>query len=155
MLLESTVGVVGKAILSAVVGAIVGGIIGIFREQIENRFRQTKDNYLRGSWDCTWLIASPTTVSTNPIRDQVEITQVNGQLVKGEGSTLKFGRSHFHGKTTQFVITLSYAGEKASKDLVGMVMLKKDSPTKLNGVWCQYGSDGTLMSGTTVWEKIA
>lgn len=146
--------IVTAAILG-VVGTVGAAVVTAYRDEIKNVLLRTKDHdYLRATWQCTWDITSHPAVSPSHIVDQVKITKVTGKLVKGEGSTPGYGKWQLEGKATQFAVTLSYSGENTMKDAVGVVIVKKESPTKLNGVWCQYASDGSLRSGTTVWDKI-
>lgn len=138
------------------VGAIVAALITAYRDEIKNFVVGTKEHdYLEASWQCTWDITADPAVPARRISDQVKITSVNGNLIKGEGATTSYGKWHAEGKATPFVVTLSYSGDEASKYLVGVVILKKESPTRLNGVWCQYFSDGGLKGGTTAWTKIS
>jgi hypothetical protein len=137
-------------------GTLGAALITAYRDEIKNLvFVRTKEHdYLLATWQCTWDITSDTVVPARQITDQVTINAVNGCLIKGEGATADYGKWPAEGKATPFAVTLSYSGDEAMKDSVGVVILKKESPTRLNGVWCQYFSDGGLKGGTTVWKKI-
>lgn len=145
---------VGAAVIAAV-GVIVGAIITSFREEIINFIRRTgRFAFFKGMWQCRWSILAPAGIDPNQVDDQVSIDRVNGALIRGMGSTPGFGRYQLDGRASEFAATLQYCGEGERKDLVGVVILQKRSPLRLEGVWCQYSADGTLKSGTTTWEKI-
>jgi hypothetical protein len=71
----------------------------------------------------------------------------------GTGTNPDYGNYYLEGRPGAFAVTLSYRGEGDAKDLLGVVILKRKTPTKLNGVWCQYSVDGSLRSGKTTWER--
>lgn len=133
-----------------------GSLITAYRDELKNAvLARTKNfDYLRGVWACTWDITSDPT-GNRRIVDHVTIRAVNGALIKGEGvSPDGYGCWHAAGKATEFAITLEYSGDNEMKYLAGVVILKKESPSTLNGVWSQYFTDGGLKGGTTVWRKV-
>ncbi len=136
-------------------GTVLAAVIAAYRDEIKNfLFGPSGYSYLKGTWDATWVITSSTESSLPPITDRVTITGVNGRLIKGSGITSGFGNWALEGKAAEFAITLSYAGEQEKTDMVGVVILKKETPMKLTGVWCQYTPEGSLRSGTTSWSKV-
>ena len=143
-----------SAALIGVGGGIITTLITVFRKEIKEMFFGTANNsFLLGTWDCEWTITSPSDDKTGKILDTVEIDNVTGNLIKGKGKTDGFGNSFLEGKATDFAVVFKYSGEGKMKDLVGGVVLKKGSPIKIDGVWCQYTSSGLLKAGETTWKK--
>jgi hypothetical protein len=143
--------------------AIVGGICVVvsalltnYREEILNLFsssRQSKD--MKGTWRSSWTIMSPGGASPNLVEDQVTISKARGRNLRGEGVTPGKGKWRVDGRVTPYVVTLDYRGSGDNKDLVGVVILKRQTDRMMEGVWCQYTSSGALQSGSTQWQKIA
>jgi hypothetical protein len=145
------------AAIIGVSGSLAGIVATLYRDEIKNTFSRVKEyDYLLGDWKCVWEITSNANSSLTHIEDQVAITSVNGKLVKAEGVTADhYGKWHADGKANPFVVSLTYSGDADQKYLVGVVILKKESPAKLIGVWSQFFSDGGLKGGTTAWTKIS
>lgn len=142
------------AIISAL-GLIIAALISSYHDDIINMLKlRGHYGFYKGTWVCQWTILSPPPAENSLVQDQVSITRVRGALLKGRGSAPGFGPYRIDGKASEFAATLEYCGENESKDLVGVVILKKSSPRRLDGVWCQYSADGSLKSGTTTWEKL-
>lgn len=147
---------------STVIGAIIaatasvsGVLITKYSDEIKNLFVRGKNNdYLVGSWCCEWATIAPPSLAATKLADQANVEKVSGNLLKGYGTTPEYGKWLFEGKVFEFAVVLSYTGEKVMKDVPGTVILKKDSPVRLQGSWMQYATDGTVHSGTTVWKKI-
>jgi len=138
----------------AIIG-LISCIIVNFREEIKNCiFRRGRYMYYRDTWQCHWIRLTPSKRRPNYIDDQVTISRVNGEIIKGRGNAPGFGNYIINGRASQFAATLHYCGEGENKNLVGVVILQIKGPNEMEGVWCQYSADGTLKSGTTLWKRI-
>lgn len=144
-----------KTIVASAISAasgIVVALITVFHEDMKNLiFSSPVHNYLKGSWKCRWEATAPP--GQPALQDEIKVERVRGASVRGKGNNADFGDYHLHGEADHFVVTLQYDGIDNNKGLVGVVILKKVTLAKLTGVWCQYSSDGSLKSGTTVWDK--
>jgi len=142
------------ALIAGGVG-IAGTLITVFRDEIAGvLFAGTRYNYLKGNWRCVWDVAATPTAPARQLQDQISITRARGALVRGKGVDPDFGEYPIKGEASEFAITLSYCGVQEKRLLRGVVILKKQSPTAMSGVWCQFALDGALKSGTTTWTKI-
>jgi hypothetical protein len=139
-----------------VVGAgVVGAIFNAYQEDITNalHFRASKSNdYLLGTWDCTWDTLAP--APRSPIHDRVDITRVSGNLVKGKGRTEKFGDRDLDGRVADLAVSFSYTGRREQRNLPGAIVLKKVSNSEMSGAWAQYFATGDVISGTTAWRRV-
>ena len=134
----------------AVIGAAVAAAITNL-EKVRNFFRSSKDSeYLLGAWDCTWDILVP--APGTQVKDIVEITSVNGNVVKGKGSTPGVGNWDLDGKAANLAASFSYS-VLLQQPLSGAIVLKKEAPNRMTGAWAQYTTHGDVESGTTTWNR--
>ncbi len=137
-----------------IIGIVVTAFIGNFKEEIKNLFERSKYKYLKGTWDCEWIINQSSTSSVGgSIKDTVIIKSVYGKLVRGTGSTKDFGEWNIKGKISENVFVSSYSPKKDSKKHnLGVIIIKVDSDEKkvLKGKWIQYRGN-ELVDGETIW----
>ena len=111
-------------------------------------------SYLPGRWSCVWRFDFPE--GAEAIRDKVRITRADGGSVEGESNTEGYGRCLYTGHEHAFTVSLSYRGVGPRKQLVGVVLLKRNPGSYvLEGRWLQFTSRSEIAAGTTTWTKLA
>lgn len=141
--------------IATVVGALIaflGTLLSPMGEDLRFRILPSKrQDPLLGKWKCHW-----TSDAGTDIVDQVEVTKVRGELVKGVGMNSKFGSYRLSGRVSRFVVTFEYSGEGTRKNLHGVIILRQTPlANKMEGAWVQYYRDGALRHGRVVFEKLA
>ena len=142
---------------SEIVAAIIGAgasLAAVYRDEITALFAGGKYQYLKGTWTCTWNVATSPGDPVPQLQDQVHISRAWGALLRGKGVAPEYGEYRLRGEGSDFAVTLSYCGVGDKRLLRGVVILKKETPSRMSGVWCQYAPDGILKSGATVWTKV-
>ena len=143
------------AVVATAVGAAVGATVTVFAPRLIDRFwGEEFEDSLIGRWGCNWTVTEGLYDGPNPIIDNIEFTNVTRTRVEGEGTNPNYGPYPFEGKNSNFAVVFTYRGTAATSDLVGTVLLERQTVTnKLKGVWHQYGKSGDLLVGTVVCAK--
>ena len=134
-----------------ILGAAIGASMGVFQEDIRNSLNTAASNqnqYLLGSWDTV----TPRPSSMEP--DNINITTVRGNLVKGVGTTRKFGDYDLVGRAGELAVSFSYTGKREQQRyLTGAIVLKKVNSNLMTGGWTEYRLNGDVVTGTTTWRR--
>jgi hypothetical protein len=142
----------GYEIQAALISAAAGLAVG-WKEEIKALLAGTSQSKLyEGSWTCDWHYQD-TGGNSHVVQDTLGLETKGGARLKGTGSTPGYGDYVLAGRANAHNAYLKYVGKGPHEELIGVVIMKKEAPLKVIGVWCQYLSDGTFRSGTTIWTR--
>jgi hypothetical protein len=108
-----------------------------------------------GKWHVTWRVGQPQDYRPKKVDDIVTLKLARNGKLKGSGENPFYGPYTLMGTDTPYAITLAYRGSGSKSNFPGVcLIIKTADPDRMDGVWWQYGSNGSFVGGTQGMKRI-
>lgn len=137
-----------------VIGTVIGACIQAFGMPMLSRHVKKQSNTRQYLWRGTWVVDTPED-RKQTIHDEIRIEILPDKQIIGSGNAKGYGKYEIRGRDSRFAMILYYFGIAYKEDVAGVAFIPwKPKGDKLKGNWTQLDSDGAVLDGTVVLERI-